>query len=67
MSARAWAAAQCLAGGYGWRYVVGEDGVARLVGRLPILRSTDVIVRDIPANHMMSPECVVVVKPRYDN
>jgi hypothetical protein len=57
---------QCLAGGYGWRYAPGKDGSTRLVGRVPVLRSTDVIVRDVPANQMMSPECAVIVKRRYD-
>ena len=55
----------CLAGGFGWRYVPGKDGSTRLVGRLPALRSTDVIVRDVPANQLMSPECVVTVRRRH--
>jgi len=56
---------QCLAGGFGWRYVVRSDGSVRLAGRLPVLRTTDVIVRDLPANHLVSPECVVAVRRRF--
>jgi hypothetical protein len=56
---------QCLAGGFGWRYVVSHDGSVRLAGRLPVLRTTDVIVRDLPANHLVSPECVVAVRRRF--
>jgi len=37
----------------------------KLAGRLPILRTTDIIVRDLPANQMMSPECVVAVRRRF--
>lgn len=55
----------CLAGGFGWRYVPEKDGSTRLVGRLPALRSADVIVRDVPANQLMSPECVVTVRRRH--
>jgi hypothetical protein len=56
---------QCLAGGFGWRYVVGSDGSVRLAGRLPVLRTTDVMVRDLPANHLVSPECVVAVRRHH--
>lgn len=56
---------ECLAGGFGWRYVMQSDGSVRLSGRLPVLRTTDVIVRDLPANHLVSPECIVAVRRRY--
>lgn len=56
----------CLAGGFGWRYVADADGVVRLAGRLPVLRTTDAIVRDLPANQLMLPECVVSVRRRLD-
>jgi hypothetical protein len=52
---------QCLASGFGWRYVKGPDGTLRLVGRLPVLRATDIVVRDVPANQLMIPDCVVSV------
>jgi hypothetical protein len=57
---------QCLAGGFGWRYVEDETGDLRLVGRTPVLRATDLIVRDVPANQMMQPDCVVLVQRRFD-
>jgi hypothetical protein len=55
----------CLAGGFGWRYVVESDGSVRLAGRLPVLRTTDVIVRDLPANHLVTPDCIVAVRRRF--
>jgi hypothetical protein len=57
---------QCLAGGFGWRYVEDETGETRLVGRTPVLRAADLIVRDVPANQMMRPDCVVLVRRRFD-
>jgi hypothetical protein len=57
---------QCLAGGFGWRYATTAAGTVRLVGRLPILRTTSAIVRDVPANQIMSAECVVIVDRRFD-
>ena len=56
---------QCLAGGFGWRNVPEKDGSMRLVGRLPYLRATDIIVRDVPASQLMSTECVVTVRRRH--
>ena len=57
---------QCLAGGFGWRYVEGETGDVRLIGRTPVLRAADLIVRDVPANQMMRPDCVVLVRRRFE-
>jgi hypothetical protein len=57
---------QCLAGGFGWRYVEDEAGELKLVGRTPTLRATDLIVRDVPANQMTRPDCVVQVRRRFD-
>ncbi len=57
---------QCLAGGFGWRYVEDETGKIRLVGRTPVMRAADLIVRDVPANQMMRPDCVVLVRRRSD-
>jgi hypothetical protein len=57
---------QCLAGGFGWRYVEDETGETRLVGRTPVLRAADLIVRDVPANQMIRPDCVVLVRRRFD-
>lgn len=54
----------CLASGFGWRREQRPDGTWRLAGAHPDLRTTDVLVRDIPANHHLHSGCVVEVVRR---
>ena len=58
---------QCHAGGFGWRYVVDSDGTVKLAGRLPVLRTTDMVVRDLPANQLMSPNACAPAQPTYES
>jgi len=57
-------AAHCLASGFGWRREQLPDGTWRLAGAHPDLRTTDALVRDIPANHHLHSGCVVEVVRR---
>jgi hypothetical protein len=56
--------AHCLASGFGWRREQLPDGTWRLAGAQPDLRTTDALVRDIPANHHLHSGCVVEVVRR---
>ncbi len=54
----------CLASGFGWRREQLPDGTWRLAGAHPDLRTTDALVRDIPADHHLHSGCVVEVVRR---
>jgi hypothetical protein len=55
----------CLASGFGWRKQAREDGGWELVGFHPHLRTTDILVRDIPANRHAHAGCVLEVVRRH--
>ena len=51
----------CIASGFGWRREQQADGQWRVIGAHPYLRTTEYLVRDIPANHHSHAHCLVEV------
>lgn len=55
----------CVASGFGWRYVTEEDGTTRLTGIPPPLRAADILLSDLPANGLRHAECLIMIKRRF--
>ncbi|MDP3519164.1 MAG: hypothetical protein Q8S02_00930 [Hydrogenophaga sp.] len=55
---------QCVVSGFGWRKQPQADGGWELIGFHPHLRTTDILVRDIPANRHTHAGCVLEVVRR---
>jgi hypothetical protein len=54
----------CVASGFGWRRQQRDDGSWQLIGVHAHLRTTDMLVRDIPANRHSHAGCVLEVVRR---
>jgi hypothetical protein len=57
---------QCLASGFGRRYVIGPDGTRKAIGMSPVLRGFGPIMRDVPAFSHRTAGCLILVKRRED-
>ncbi|MGP1352758.1 MAG: hypothetical protein ACTS1Z_05495, partial [Parasphingopyxis sp.] len=56
---------QCLASGFGRRHVPGDGDETRAAGVVPILRTPDMVMRDIPALRHRGAECVILIRRRH--
>lgn len=57
---------QCLASGFGRRYVMDKEGKRKAVGMSPVLRGFGPIMRDVPAFSHRTAGCLILVKRRED-